>query len=145
MPETPLRPPKGLQARGRAFWKNVTAVFELSVDETELLVEVTRTIDQCESLAAVLEHDGLTTTGASGQVRAHPVIAELRASRLCLSRLLGQLALPDESGATMSTPQRVRARSAAAARWSAPQVGSSVSDAARDAASARWAKGRPGA
>jgi len=102
MPNSPARVPKGLQARGRAFWKSVTSQFELSLDETELLVEVCRLLDQCERLAAVIVEDGETVTGSTGQIRIHPGIGELRGSRLALGRLLAQLGLPGEDGSTLS-------------------------------------------
>jgi hypothetical protein len=99
---------------------------------------VCRTIDACEALQALIDRDGLTVAGSAGQERLHPGITELRGTRLALGRLLSQLGLPDEDGTTMASPERLKARKAAAERWAAPRSGTRVSDAAREAASARW-------
>jgi hypothetical protein len=37
----------------------VTARYDLEPDEVELLIEVCRTLDQCEALQGVLNRDGL--------------------------------------------------------------------------------------
>ena len=111
------RPPKGLGPRGRAFWRDVIGAYELDRDELELLAESCRTLDTCDQLQAVLDRDGLSVTGSTGQRRIHPGVGELRASRLALGRLLGQLALPDVDGDTIPAPASVRGRQAARARW----------------------------
>jgi phage terminase small subunit len=139
MAESKPKAPRGLQARGRAFWRAVVDTYELTVDEVELLREVCRTLDVAEELAAVLDRDGATTTGSVGQTRVHPAVGELRATRLALGRLLGQLGLPSEDGDRLPSPTTVRNRRASAARWGEHRpTGSAVSDAARMAASARW-------
>lgn len=110
-------PPVGLHARGSRFWQVVHATWLVDADEAELLVETCRQLDLCESLADVLARDGVLATGSQGQVRAHPVVAELRAARLALARLVAQLDLPDVTGATVPSAATVRARKAARARW----------------------------
>lgn len=111
-------PPKDLGSRGRRFWADVVAVYELNVDELQLLVEVCRGLDELELLHALIA-DGVTVAGSRGQDRLHPALAEMRAVRLGLGRLLAQLGLPDpDSGAPgLQTPQQVRARRAAETRW----------------------------
>jgi hypothetical protein len=115
---TTAKQPKGLQTRGRAFWKLVTTKYALEPDEAELLVEVCRLLDLVDRLEA-----------------EDPTGAGLSRARGMLGRLLAQLALPD-SGVVSATT--ARATKANAARWSQPQTGTAVSDAARKAASARW-------
>ena len=86
-------PPVGLQARGSRFWQAVHDTWLIDADETELLVETCRQLDVCESLAAVVARDGVLSVGSTGAVRAHPAVAELRAARLALARLVAQMDL----------------------------------------------------
>ena len=109
--------PKGLGARGRAFWRQVVADFTLDIAELELLTEVARALDECEALHAVVEEQGRTVPGSKGQVRAHPALAELRATRLMLGRLLAQLELPNEVGSSLPSAVQARGRRAARNRW----------------------------
>ena len=104
--------PSGLDARGAALWGRVTAQWDLRDDERELLTEVCRIVDTVEGLQAAVDADGPTVGG-----KVHPAIPELRQQRTVLGRLLGQLALPDEEGATLPTPTQARARKAAETRW----------------------------
>jgi hypothetical protein len=91
--------------------------FELSDVELQLLIECCRLLDECEGLIRVLERDGETIQGSTGQTRMHPALGELRQHRLALGRLLAQLSLPDEDGEMLPTPVQARARRAAASRW----------------------------
>jgi hypothetical protein len=111
--------PAGLGPRGAGFWEAVTGSFVLDVAERELLVECARLVDECEELSSVLERDGRSVLGSQGQPRVHPAVGELRASRLALGRLLAQLALPDEDGASLSSPLSARGRVGAGSRWGA--------------------------
>jgi len=95
------------------------ATYELDAAETELLTEVCRALDEAEGLHAVVAAEGCTVAGSRGQVRAHPALAELRATRLVLGRLLGQLELPGEDGTSLPSPVQVRGRRAARQRWGA--------------------------
>ncbi len=74
-------------------------------------------LDRLELLATVITQDGATTVGSKGQVVVHPALGEARNHQLVLHRLVSALALPDDEGATVPTPQRLRAQHAAAARW----------------------------
>lgn len=109
--------PAGLGERGRRFWRDTVAVFELERDERELLVEACRTLDAIEDLQAAVAADGTVTRGAQGQLRAHPALSELRHNRAALGRLLAQLSLPDEGGDSIDSPAQARARKAANVRW----------------------------
>lgn len=109
------RTPIGLDARGKALWRDVLAAFELSDAERSILVEACRVADLAERLAAELAGAALTVEGSRGQVVVNPVAAELRQQRDLLARLLGRLALPpdDDEGAAASR----FGRQGAAARW----------------------------
>jgi len=112
-------PPKDLATRGRAFWRQTLAVFELSEVEMQLLRECCRLLDECESLREAVDREGTTVAGSPGQVRVHPALSELRQHRLALGRLLAQMALPDVGDTTLKTPTQARASKAAQARWTA--------------------------
>ena len=124
-PPRPPTHPHGLRARGGAFWSEAIVSYELSGSELELLVEACRLLDEVEALHDAIGAGGLTVAGAAGQPRIHPAVAEVRQHRLALGRVLAQLQLPDDEGATMPTPQRARAQRAAAARWAGHEKRSS--------------------
>ncbi len=109
--------PRDLAARGRAFWRQTVAVFELSEVELLLLRECCRLVDECEGLRKSLDDDGTTVKGSTGQVRVHPALGELRQHRLALGKLLAQLALPDVDDGALKTPAQARASRAAQTRW----------------------------
>ena len=115
---SPKRPAR-LKTRGRGFWDATVARYELSPSELQLLGEACRTMDECEALSATLSRDGLTVEGSTGQTRVHPALGELRAARVVLSRLLAQLALPDDDGQAVPSAPRLRAVKAAGTRWEA--------------------------
>ena len=103
--------------RGGKFWATISATYELSDSELELLVETCRLLDEIDALDAAVRVDGVTVLGSAGQVRVHPAVAEARSHRLALARLLAQLALPNEDGAVIPTGTALRARKAAQTRW----------------------------
>jgi hypothetical protein len=113
-----VRAPAGLGVRGRSFWRSTVDTFDLERDEVELLAEVCRCLDEIDLMRDVLAQQGATVTGSRGQVRPHPLLAEIRSTRLLVARLLGQIGLPDEAGKpSVATPKSARARHAAASRW----------------------------
>ncbi|MGH3774701.1 MAG: helix-turn-helix domain-containing protein [Pseudonocardiaceae bacterium] len=133
-------PAADLDARGQAFWDHVTAEFELDAPEQELLRQVCRVMDRCDALRAEVVSHGATVTGPRGDRRPNPALAEERQQSLTLGRLLAQLQLPAEDGATLASPTQVRARKASQQRWT-HHKGTDVSAKARQAASARWRRG----
>lgn len=110
-------PPKGLGARGRAFWRATVRDFDLSDVECEVLREACRLLDEVDSLREAIDADGVTVTGSQGQTRVNPAIGEVRQHRLALARLLAQLDLPDVDGGRVLTPTQARASRAAQTRW----------------------------
>lgn len=113
----PKRAPKGLNARGRAFWRYATTTFEFTEQEVELLIEACRTLDRLDALADAIAEDGPMTDGSKGQRVVHPAFGEARGQAQSLHRLLAALDLPDEDGASLPSARTTRARRAAAARW----------------------------
>lgn len=112
----PPDPPDALGEGGRALWRDVIGPWELRPDETRLLHAACRTLDEIERMQDVLAEADPVVTGSKGQVRPHPLIAEVRAHRLALRQLLGSLGIewPDAPGASEgSTAGRKLAR----ARW----------------------------
>ncbi len=113
------RAPAGLREYGRALWRDVVKLYELTPPELRLLEQVCATADAVAALEAVVAEVGVTTAGSTGQTIVHPAIAECRQQRIAFGRLLGQLSLPDPEGTTVRTPAQVRARRAGQARWRA--------------------------
>jgi len=108
------RAPDGLQKPGKRMWSAILTEFDL--DERELLVleQACRQADNVAALEAEIAASGLVTPGSKGQMRLSPTVTELRQARLAVSRLLTDLALPDQDD--QSEPSR-RGRKAAEARW----------------------------
>jgi hypothetical protein len=89
---TPKAPnaPAGLKRSGKALWRQVQAEYELEEHETRLLIEMCRTADLLDDLAAVVSAEGLMT--AEGKV--HPAAVEARQQKIALARLSAALRLP---------------------------------------------------
>jgi hypothetical protein len=68
-----------------------------------VLRDACRLADHLEELAAILDRDGLITTGKYGP-QAHPALKQTRNAQALLARLLTTLRMPDE--ATGKRPQR---------------------------------------
>lgn len=118
-PETtkPPRAPAGLQRRGRAFWRQVVADYELSTAELALLAETAGVLDEIDRLRAAITEEGVTVAGSKGQPRAHPLWTELQRSRATLGRLIAQLQLPGASDEPVPSIGTLKARHAAETRW----------------------------
>lgn len=102
---TTPRMPRGLGARGRRLWREVTDAYELGQHEHALLTECCRTADQLDALAAVVTSAGVTLDDG----RPHPALVESRQQRLTLARLVASLRLPEDPtdvGADLVRPQR---------------------------------------
>lgn len=91
----PPRAPKGLNARGKALFRQVMAIYVLDPVELVLLTELCRTVDCIDAIEAQLAADGLLVTGNRGQLpRAHPLLSALTEAQRTVSRLVAELALP---------------------------------------------------
>ncbi|TVR25384.1 MAG: hypothetical protein EA387_04155 [Nitriliruptor sp.] len=89
------QPPDGLSEAALRQWWAVCEAFELEAHEEALLREACRTLTTCDDLAALLEVEGLTSEGSTGQRVVHPALLELRQQRLTLARLYASLRLPE--------------------------------------------------
>src|SRR5215212_9931566 len=120
--ELKLKPPSGLRAPARRLWSAVFGKYVLTPAEVAMLSEACRTSDELDRLErAVRALPELTTTGSAGQVKAHPLLAEVRAHRQVLERLAGALNLPDVDQEVGLRAGSRHARTAAVARWKRPR------------------------
>jgi hypothetical protein len=113
-----LRPPAGLKSPGRKLWVAVVESFVLNPGELSMLEQACRTADELDRLEqALCALPELTTTGSTGQLKPHPLLAEVRAHRLLLERLTTALSLPDEDEESGLRPGHRHAQRAAQGRW----------------------------
>jgi hypothetical protein len=113
-----VKPPPGLKASGRRLWAAVTGPYVLTPAEVEMLGQACRTADELDRLErAVRELSDLVTTGSTGQLKPHPLLAEVRAHRTLLERLTTALNLPDDTEEVGSRAGSRHARRAAEGRW----------------------------
>ncbi|KOG58427.1 hypothetical protein ADK77_44145 [Streptomyces antibioticus] len=110
--------PAGLGEAGAGLWRQVVGEFDLAPDELALLLEACRTVDELEAMQSALAEGPLLVKGSTGQLRPSGLLAEVRAHRLALVKLLEQLALPDEGEEAGKSPAQLRASKAAEVRWS---------------------------
>lgn len=105
-PRQPLEvePPDELRLRGRArqvfrqLAGRLAAEGFASMADARLVGLAAQTIEHLERLeAAVAALEDLTVTGSTGQVRPHPLLAELRSERAALAGLLDRLFLSPRS------------------------------------------------
>lgn len=112
--EAPPPTPHGMGSDGTTLWESVTARFSLEPGELSLLETWARLLDDITAMREQVEADGLMIAGSRGQQRQHPLLAEIRASRLAAVKVAATLALPSEDE---QTPAQIRAARAARARW----------------------------
>lgn len=110
------RQPARLGAAGKKLWTSLVDTFDFDAREVAVLERACRQCDDVALLEGLLERDGLSTVGSTGQPKLTPIVSELRQGRLAVARLLGDLALPDGSQMP-ATARTVRARKAANHRW----------------------------
>jgi hypothetical protein len=112
------KPPAGLRAPGKRLWVAVVNKYVLTAAEVEMLGQACRTADELDRLErAVRALPELTVQGSMGQIRPHPLLAEVRAHRLLLERLTSALCLPNEDEEVGPTPGQKHGRRAINARW----------------------------
>jgi hypothetical protein len=122
--EDDVRPPAGLKAAGKRLWLSVVGRYVLTAAEAAMLEQAARTADELDRLErAVRALPDLMTTGSTGQVRPHPLLAEVRAHRVLLERLTSALCLPAEDEEEGLRPGQKHGRKAIMARWHPTQNG----------------------
>src|SRR5262245_32410302 len=109
-------PPAGLGAAGRRLWRDVLAVYELTVPELELLRQAARVADLIDRLEAELAGDDLVVPGSRGQRAVNPLLDRLTTQRRLMESLLRSMALPfpEEHQGRVRSPARA---AAAMERW----------------------------
>jgi hypothetical protein len=113
-----LMPPSGLRAPGRRLWTAVAGLYVLTPAELAMLGEACRTADEVDRLErAVRALPELVVSGSTGQPKAHPLLAEVRAHRQLLERLTSALNLPDDDQVVGDRASTKHARTAAQGRW----------------------------
>lgn len=121
-----MRRPPGLGAAGRRLFAELTDGVVYDHGERVIVEKACRTADDLARLERELAGAPLTVAGSTGQVRPHPLLAEVRAFRALLAGLLRQIAPPeglfddDEARAARDVDRSSRARRAARARWGSP-------------------------
>lgn len=109
--------PTKLGLKARKFWRETTAIYELSAHEALLLEGACREIDIIERLQGELDGANLIVAGSMGQDTAHPLLQELRMHRATFGSIVKQLDLPDTEEPAAKSPRSQQAAKAAAARW----------------------------
>lgn len=113
-----------LGERGSAFWEAVVSRFRPNLPEYELLCVACYTLDEIEELNAAISEHGVMTVGSQKQLRANPALAQVRAHREVLARVLAMLGLNEDGRAAVPTPKQLQARGAAQSRWKGHEIGS---------------------
>jgi hypothetical protein len=91
---------------GWAFDEREDAILDLAAAQADDLAKVEKAI----------KDKGTMVKGSAGQPVLNPAITEARQSRLTISRLLGELQLPDEASEPRTAAGK-RGQKAARARW----------------------------
>ena len=87
---------------------------EFDPREVALLHLAKSQADDITALEALLREQGASVIGSTGNPRLSPIFSELRQSRLTLSRILGQIRMPDEGLGVSKNAIKSRA---AQVRW----------------------------
>lgn len=117
---TVISTPRGLGARGKRLWKDVTTAYKLRPDEVVVLENACRSLDRALLLDKELEGQPLMVSGSQGQKREHPLLVEQRQQWAMVNKSLAQLRLPDEVDAKVN-----QQRTAAMSRWAQAHGGTS--------------------
>lgn len=94
--------PRGLNARGRKFWREQTSAYEFSIAEQFLLAEACRCLDRLDGLEGEIAADGVMSTGSMGQAVANPALQEARQQQVTFLRLVGSLGLDEKAAVAES-------------------------------------------
>ena len=100
--------PAGTGPAGRRLWRTITAAYTLSEVEDTLLRQAVRTADHVNDLDAILDAQGLLVDARPGELKAHPLLSEVRQQRLVLARLLSALRLPTEESSARTQRRGLR-------------------------------------
>jgi len=111
-------PPAGLGAEGRRLWRGVAAAYDMDPGEAALLGAACHTADESARIEVELAAAPVVVEGSTGQPIPNRLLAEARAHRRTLERLVLALAMPargEEAGRVRSP----RVVASARTRWRA--------------------------
>lgn len=113
--------PSGISRSAGAFWRQISTTYELRPDEYAVLERAVRVKTRLETLDKALETADLTHTNRYGEIVINPLMKEVRAQELVLSRLLSQLGIPDADQDRAAKPgaSSAHGRELARKRWAA--------------------------
>ncbi|ALO09995.1 hypothetical protein AQF52_4401 [Streptomyces venezuelae] len=103
--------PDGLGERALALWAGTVEDNELEPGELVLLEAACRLVDQVDVMEAAVAEQGPVVKGSRGQPAASPLLREIRAHRLAITRILRQLmaaAPAEEGGERLTASERGR-------------------------------------
>ena len=116
--------PRGLSQAANTRWNSIVEHWDLRPDELSVLERACRTMDTISALEAIVEEQGLMTTGSMGQTVTNPALQEARQQSALLNSLWKALRLPDDgdevspSSLNATAGQRsAAARKAVQSRW----------------------------
>lgn len=119
------RPPTGLSRAGRRQWKQViddADSQDIDLDSRELywLEDAARLADRIDQLEEALAESGdHVVPGHAGQPVAHPLLGEIRQSRMLRAQMLARIRVsaPEEKLTGNVLPLGLQQRDAANKRW----------------------------
>jgi hypothetical protein len=85
--------PEGITGAGLELWNRLHDALEFTMTESQIAVELCRTVSLCELLAKELDALGPVIDGQRG-IKVNPIAAELRQQRLTAARLIASLQIP---------------------------------------------------
>jgi len=91
--------PDDLGDHGAALYRVIDREWKLRSDELALLLAAARTVDELAILESALAASSPVVEGSRGQVRAHPLVSQVREHRLTLRLLLSSLRLESREDA----------------------------------------------
>lgn len=114
----PQKPPPRLSRSARRMWDDITTRWELRPDEVRLLEDACREATILDKIERELAGADYVMPGSQKQLRAHPLLSEVRQHRVAMAQLLSKLNLPDEEAdARAQTARSEHASIAATSRW----------------------------
>jgi hypothetical protein len=91
------------------LWRQVTRSADFEPYELAHLEAACRLQDRVGELDERVAEDGLMMPGSKGQDVLHPAVAEARAARAEIARLLARIEWPDEAARASQAGRRLRA------------------------------------
>jgi len=104
-----VKPPEGITGAGLELWNRLHDALEFTMTESQIAVELCRTVSLCGLLAKELDALGPVIDGQRG-IKVNPIAAELRQQRLTAARLVACLSIPQHPDAAVDRPSARKLR-----------------------------------